>query len=161
MKLKLSLALGLLALALSPLTARAEVQTFDQFVVDIPPDWNTEFKSGDGDGYGANLFISKEDQSAMVSYTMEKLNGIAQWEAMIKEMTDHPKPDTGPAQVTSASTFLVTFTDSSSGLSGKETYYRIDDSRYVTEVAIGYADDLAAIMKSFQIDLTPPEDVQE
>lgn len=160
MKLKLSLALGLLVLGLSPaLTAMAEVQTFDRFVVNIPPGWGTEFKSGDSEGYGANLFISKEDQSAMISYVMEPLTS-GQWEAMIKDMVDHPKPDTGPAQVNSANSFLVTFSDRKSGASGKETYYRINDNSYVKEVTIGYDPDLNGILNSFQVNKISQEEQQ-
>lgn len=149
MKFKLSLAL--LALGLLPaLTAWAEVKTFDQFAVDIPPGWKSTFKSGDKDGAGANLFISKEDQSAMISYTQESLSS-GQWESMFKEMTDNPKPDTGPAQATSNSSFLVTFTDNKSGMSGRETYYRVSDNMYVKEVTIGYADDMSVILNSFEV----------
>jgi len=160
MKLKLSLVSGLLALGLSPaLIAMAEVQTFDRFVINIPPGWSTEFESGNNEGYGANLFISKEDQSAMVSYVMEPL-ASGQWEAMIKEMTDHPKPDTGPAQVNSANSFLVTFSDHRSGASGKETYFRINDTSYIKEVTIGYDPDLNGILNSFQVNENSLEEEQ-
>lgn len=151
MKSKLSLALGILTLGLlTALTAIAEEKTFEQFVVDIPADWKTEFKSGDNDGFGANLFISKEDQSAMISYTLERLSS-GQWESMIKDMTDNPKPDTGPAQINSDKNFLVTFTDSKTGASGKETYYRVSDDMYVKEVTIGYDPEMNGILQSFQV----------
>lgn len=158
MKLKLSLALGLLMMGLWPaLSAQAEVKNFERFIVDIPPGWSTEFKSGDSEGFGANLFVSKEDQSAMISYSLEKLKS-GQWNSMIKEMTDNPKPDTGPAQVNSANSFLVTFIDKRSGQPGKETYYRVEEDRYVKEVVIGYADDMSVILKSFQVNKNPLEE---
>lgn len=158
MKSKLYLALGILTLGLlTALTATAEEKTFEQFVVDIPADWKTEFKSGDKDGFGANLFISKEDQSAMISYTLGRLSR-GQWESMIKDMTDNPKPDTGPAQINSDNNFLVTFTDSKTGSSGKETYYRVSDDMYVKEVTIGYDPEMNGILQSFQVNKATPDE---
>lgn len=158
MKLKLPLALAILVSGLWPaLTALAEVKTFDSFIVDIPPGWSTEFKGGDDEGFGANLFVSKEDQSAMISYTLEKLKP-GQWAALIKDMTDHPKPDTGPAQVNSPNSFLVTFSDVRSGRAGKETYYRVSEDTYLKEVVIGYADDMNVILRSFQVSQNQPEE---
>jgi len=150
MKSKFFLALAILALGLWPTLALAEVKTFDQFTVDIPLGWSTEFKAGDSEGFGANLFVSKEDQSAMVSYTLEKLKA-GQWEAMLKEMTEHPKSDTGPAEIKSDNSFLVTFNDNRSGMTGREIYHRVNSDMYVKEVVIGYADDMHVILGSFQV----------
>ena len=146
----------LLLLFSLPLAAQETSENpYEPFKVDVPSGWKAAYNPGNGKT-GQSLKLTSPDGLAIFHVEFEAL-ASGQWQKMIDDMSVRPAPDHGPPNVQSDDTFVVTFNDSATGMTGRKIFNRISPDRYLIQTAYGWHEDLPRLINSVQLELPAEE----
>jgi len=148
------LALMALLFCAQPIGAQeSEKNPYEPFQINVPAGWKASYNPGSGRA-GQSLKLASPDGLALFSIEIHELKS-GQWDKMIEDMSVRPAPEHGPPNMQSDDSFVVTFNDSATGLTGRKIYQRIGPKRdlYAIQTASGFHEDLPALLNSTQINL--------
>jgi hypothetical protein len=136
----------------APLTAQnaAQDNPYPPFVIDIPQGWQAAYKAG-SDGVGQSLELTSPDRAASFSLSLEAVPAKG-WAKMVEDLSVRPKPDHSPPNMQADGSFVVTYNDSVTGMTGRKIYQRLDDRRYLVQTALGFHADLPRLINAVEID---------
>lgn len=146
------------ALSLLCLSAGLQAQTlpakggnnpYPPFVIDIPDGWQAVYKPGSGK-VGQSLDLTSPDKAASFGLRIEAIPSGG-WAQMIEDMSVRPKPDHGPPNMQADSSFVVTYNDTATGLTGRKIYRRLDQQRYLEQITLGFHADLPRLINAVEI----------
>lgn len=148
--------LGMVLLS-APLAAQKAAQDsspYPPFVINIPPGWQATYKAG-ADGLGQSLELTSPDRAASFGLRLEAVPSGG-WDAMVEDLSVRPKPDHGPPNMQADGSFVVTYNDSATGMTGRKIYKRLDEQRYLIQTTLGFHADLPALINAAEIVESPP-----
>lgn len=138
-------------LCAQPLAAQEKKSNpYDPFVVEIPAGWKASFNPGGGGKFGQSLKLTSPDNLASLTLQLEPLSP-GQWDKMVEDMSVRPAPEHGPPNVQRDGYFIVTYNDTSSGLTGQKIYEQIRPEVYLIKTTLGFHTDLPALINAVEL----------